>query len=215
MSAAAVLACARGSSGAAAEVGSTAEQAASVRAHGMSTQPSVRPRSPRAVLSPASSADAVRAQWRTSIRHRPAGEQVAFLSRPEAIAALGARNCRDLIRRIQEPIRRITGALVTSSWVEHWERTAELPPGLGIVGKGVVLAWSEAHRHGVRLQLSRGSTRVGEDGHPSRRFTPPQAVEVEDMLDAMTPMEAIRYEHPESPSAAVIRRIRELRAEEV
>lgn len=74
---------------------------------------------------------------------------------------------------------------------------------------------TDARQHAARMVLSRCKTRIGFDGEPTWRFTPPQAVAVEDELDALTPLQADFYQSAPSPSAVVIRRIGELGAKEI
>jgi hypothetical protein len=151
--------------------------------------------------------------WRHEMRNRTPDEKIAWLRLPEVISALGAKVCRDLVRQVKGPRDRVERA-VWPCWFDHWQSCEELPPGLGVVGKAVVQTSCELHRHGVRLRLSRETTRTGQCGTATRRFTPPQAVETEDFLDGMTSLEALRYEHPESPSASVIRRVGEMKGQE-
>jgi hypothetical protein len=53
------------------------------------------------------------------------------------------------------------------------------------------------------MQLSREGTAVG-DGPRTRRWTPPNAVDVEDAMDRMNATAALVYDHPPSPSARAI-----------
>src|SRR5207247_335767 len=66
--------------------------------------------------------------------------------------------------------------------------------------------WSQPRqrRHCVRLTMSRELVRVGDEGTLHRRWTPPQAMTVEDELDSLDVYEAARHEYPASPSARAI-----------
>lgn len=80
----------------------------------------------------------------------------------------------------------------------------------------------------ARLVLSRQGVRAGMqhppgEGHQAgpiagvatRRWTPPQGVELEDFLDAQDWLEALYYPHPASVSAIAIERIGQMRARPV
>jgi hypothetical protein len=55
------------------------------------------------------------------------------------------------------------------------------------------------------MVLSRQKTRFGEEGVPSRRFTPAIAVSCEDMFDRMDWLEAMRYGGPSSTATMLLR----------
>ncbi|HEX4793727.1 MAG TPA: hypothetical protein VH370_08050 [Humisphaera sp.] len=154
-------------------------------------------------------------KWREEIRGKSAAERVQWLRSAEGIAALGAKVCRDLARAIEKPRDRVKSRLAAPAWAEEWwNGDGELPPGLELGKHDVLMTWNESHRHGVRLVLSDAQTPVG-DGLARRRWTPPQAVDVEDALDRMSVGEANFYQYAPSPSAQAIIRIGELRATEV
>lgn len=75
---------------------------------------------------------------------------------------------------------------VAGKRTDHWEPT-------------------EARRYAVRWILGQGLVRYGDEGRPTRRWTPPQAVSVEDAMDLMGDLEARFYRFPPSPSAMAIR----------
>jgi len=138
------------------------------------------------------------AQWKREIKRRPAAEREAWLRSPEAIAALGARQCASLCRAIAAEHLKLSQLVCSGEWLEAWyARGHKLP----------IHTPDKGRRYSVRLMLSRGLLRLGDEGIPHRRWTPPQVVDIEDMLDCMGNMEAQFYAHPPSPSAVAIHRM--------
>jgi hypothetical protein len=162
------------------------------------------------IVSVADARAAVLREWKEVVRKKPPADQVVFLKSSVAIAGLGSKVCRDLVHQIQRGKQEVCDQLAAAAWSqEWWEHGGPLPPGCRFEqGSGLTVDHSG-------LRLSRASTRYGAQGRPSRRWTPPQALSTEDFLDEMSVQEACFYDHPPSPSAAVIRRIGELRAVEV
>ena len=121
-----------------------------------------------------------------------------WLQSSEAIAALGAKNARDALRQARKAARKVTAMACSMAWIDAYLYASEPPP----------YQRQTVRPHAVRMQLSQGTSRVGEEAEPTRRWTPPQAVDGEDTLDLMTPGEARRFtdDHPEqrSPSGIAI-----------
>ena len=149
--------------------------------------------------------DRVMADWRDRIRKLPPADRDTFLEKPEAIAALGAKRCREIQKAIREDRGRAESILCSAAWIDAAYYRGEVAP-VGLPADG--------RRHDVRLQLSRSGTRYGE-GPPRRRWTPPQCVEVEDLIDCQSPLRAAMYPHPDSPSAIAITRICEMKAKPI
>jgi hypothetical protein len=149
----------------------------------------------------------LRAKWRDEIRRRPPAEREKWLKTQEAIVALSARVCRELIRAIRDQHDYVAGKVCSKPWIDAWDREELSSP-----------ACDREHQRGrsysARMVLSKGETRIGPYGPLCRRFTPPQAVDVEDRLDSMSPARAEFYTFVESPSAKVIEKIGQLRAKE-
>jgi hypothetical protein len=138
------------------------------------------------------------AQWKREIKRRPAAERETWLRSPEAIAALGARQCEGRRRAIAAEYGKLSQLVCSGEWLEAWyARGHKLP----------IHTPDKGRRYSVRLMLSRGLLRMGEEGVPHRRWTPPQAVDIEDMLDCMGNLEAKFYTHPPSPSAVAMHRM--------
>lgn len=156
----------------------------------------------------------VRAEWAEK-RGRPYAE-LEFLSRPEAIAILGAKTCAIHKHQIRKQIRRVRDLACSANWADAYETAGVLPPGLTWTAKAKLVAAKDGRRCSVRLVLSRRKTRRGNEDSPglptaeigTRRWTPPQAAELEDAIDGMSVDEAIwkTLDWPASPSALAIQR---------
>lgn len=154
------------------------------------------------------------AEWQSK-KHLPTRDRIAWLRSSEVIAFYGVQRCRDFVRQLLKTIEPVLEALPSEPLFEAWDSTGRLPPYLVKTEKSVRFPLGPFMKpHGVRLRLSRQTTRNGPMGRPTRRFTPPQAVDTEDFLDALTPAQAEFYEYPRSPSASVIQAIGELRGRE-
>jgi hypothetical protein len=90
--------------------------------------------------------------------------------------------------------RRAGVPLLDRKWIELSEAKREIYSPL----------IDDGRKHGSKMILSRHGVRMGLDTTPTRRLTPPNAVRVEDFLDGMSFIDAIRYDHPASPSAMAI-----------
>lgn len=152
------------------------------------------------------------AEW-DARRHHPTRDRIAWLRSSGVIAFYGAVRCRNLAHQLTRNIEPVQNALPSEPLFEEWDSTGRLPPGLVKIDDKVQMT-SPDRRHGVRVRLSRQTTRNGPAGRATRRYTPPQAVEVEDLLDALTPDQAEAYQYPPSPSASVIAAIGQLRGRE-
>lgn len=149
--------------------------------------------------------DKIRAEWRDVIKKLPPSRRKSFLRKPEAIAALGARQCNELIKSIDHLHDRVSDLVPSAAWLDAWDfEGLQLPPSVTAAG----------HRIRGAMVLSRHLTRFGMGGKASRRYTPAAAVGVEDLLDGMSPTPAMHYEFPASPSSIAIERIRAVRAKE-
>ena len=162
----------------------------------------------------------VRAEWRAAKR-RPPAERKVFLRTQEAIAVLGAKVCNDLLKEIDRRGNRVRDLVPGDAWLEAWEHRQQLQPLVAFTSTGSLVPQADGRNHSVRLQLSRATVRSGLGDcvfagatTGTRRLTPPQAVEVEDAIDALTPDEAAwrSLTWPDSPSAIAILRIEVARA---
>jgi hypothetical protein len=109
-----------------------------------------------------------------------------FLATPEAIKALGASEVFRQRRRVVKEQRRLAREVPSDAWYcAAVHRGEEFPPG----------ASDPPTEHGARMIVS----------VISGRYTPPQCLESEDVLDAMSQAQALFYSHPPSPSAEAIR----------
>lgn len=157
--------------------------------------------------------ESLRRHWR-DLKKRPPAEREQFLKSTEGWVALGAKNCHDLLKEIARAKKVRAGQVCTSSWFEAWmHHGAEMP----FSSENNV---AEDHEHAARMLLSKEKNRGGdgqidpESVTPTRRWTPPQAVNVEDAMDGMSHIEAAFYQHPRSPSAQSILGIRLKRGRE-
>jgi hypothetical protein len=167
--------------------------------------------------------DALREHWRRVIKKRPPAARVAWLKSTEGHTAFGEDDCNRRVKEIeerQERLRaRVRDTVPGGAWLNAWDVDGKLQPGLAFNPSDAIVAMSDGRRFSVRLLLSRERVRSGFDvaGEPyavtatrgSRRWTPPQAVELEDFLDHMTPDQAAWWSMGagDSPSAVVILRI--------
>jgi hypothetical protein len=169
----------------------------------------------------------LRRHWREVVRREPPRARERFLNSQEGIVALGAQTCRELLKAIWRRRRNLEATAAGASVLEAWERDEAMLPGFEFDGKGrlkPVMSDERRRRGAVRLKLSRVGVRAGMEhppgvhdsdpiaGVPTRRWTPPQAVGLEDELDGMSAKEALGYAHAISCSAAVIIRIGEQKA---
>ena len=165
---------------------------------------------------PASSDD-YRAKWRLIIKHLPPVQRLGWLSGAEGIAALGAKQCQLLRKEIERRHEAVRANVCGDAWLEAWDFGGQPLPGFRVDlhrSGAVMRASADGRRFSVRLVLSGQGTASGLDvpgdaavrasTAKTRRLTPPQVVESEDALDAMTPREAQYYSHPVSPSAQAI-----------
>ena len=142
--------------------------------------------------------EVLRARWRDETNRKPPAEREKFLRSTEGIVALGAKVCSDLLKEIERRRQRVRDLVPGRAWLEAWENRQQLMPLLAFTSKGSLVPRADGRKHSVRLQLSRAKVRSGIGGFGfvgattgSRRLTPPQAVELEDFLDELTPDEAV------------------------
>ncbi len=147
--------------------------------------------------------DQLRAKWRDVKRMAPAARE-RWLKSDEGQCAIGEVECRRQLALIAARRKRLRERMPGRYWSNAWYFRGEMPPGLAWGTNTAIVPVAAERRHEVRLMLSRECSRNGDEGVASRRWTPPQSVDVEDMLDAMTPKEAAEYEYAASPSAEVI-----------
>lgn len=174
------------------------------------------------VLSPAtltSQGEILRAKWKSDIKRRPPAVRWHWLGSREAIVALGAKTAADLRRQLARRAQKLAAGVCSASWADAWSTVGELPPSLTFKTDTALLQQTATpRRHGVELVLSHAKVRDGNTdsgpydlptaGPGSRRWTPPQVVELEDELDSLSVEMAGTYDYPTSPSAAMIERIR-------
>lgn len=138
------------------------------------------------------------ARWKNEVKGRPPADRDSYLRSQEAIIALGAKQCAALRRGISEALDSVSRLVPSGAWLEAWwAHNQKMPCFTPDAGR----------QYSVRMMLSRGLVQVGEESVPHRRWTPPQAVDVEDMLDCMGNTEAMMHDHPPSPSAVAIHRM--------
>lgn len=155
----------------------------------------------------------VRCQWTPAAPARPLGGGGTIQVMATAAVANGRYNV--LVRRAPPPPRVRVG-YGRAPLTEPIDVPACLadPKQRTTVRRGAVrLVLS---RHGVRYGTEHAPGTAAEEeptaGPPRRRWTPPQAVGLEDLLDGQSVKEACFYPHPGSPSADVINRIGEMGA---
>jgi hypothetical protein len=170
----------------------------------------------------------LRRRWREVVRQQPPERRERFLDSQEGIVALGAQTCRELLKAIRRQRHSLEANAAGAAMLRGWERDGAMLPGFEFDSKGRLkpVESEERRRPGaVRLKLSRAGVRAGMEhppgegvgldpiaGVPTRRWTPPQAVDVEDLLDGMGGREAALYAFPTSCSASIIIRIGEMKA---
>lgn len=168
------------------------------------------------------SASLTRRKFKRDLRLKPPAQQLAWLQCDDVRRVLGAAAVESMEKEIHARIGTAAKYACSLAWVDavlNGEPPAKSDPG---------------RKHGVRLHLSRGESRIcsivaesnelrdvekspagrwlsdvgGDNGvnmPPTRRWTPPQCVEGEDILDCMGVNAARYYSHPPSPSAVALR----------
>ena len=124
-------------------------------------------------------------KWRDTVRTLPPDERRAWLKSAEGIVALGAKNARQLVRALDRDERELRRDVPSSCWFDDfWYRKVEFPPG---------------GRKATRMRVS----------VVTGRWTPPQCLALEDMIDGLNEVNAIwlSLQWPASPSAVAIQRI--------
>lgn len=154
-----------------------------------------------------------RAEWKDKVRHLGALAREGWLRSSKGIIAFGAKAshqmAKDEVRR-HEVVQR---AACSATWSEAFDEANLMLPGLEFGKRLRLHARADGRRYSVRLMLSAEETRSG-DGPGSRRWTPPQAVDLEDHIDGMSVDEAT-YKclgWPGSCSAIAIQRIEAAKA---
>lgn len=167
----------------------------------------------------------LRRYWREVVRQQPPERRERFLDSPEGIVALGAQTCRQLLKTLRRQRQCLETTAAGTSMLSGWHRDGSMLPGFEFDDKGRLKPAGDPERvrpGAVRLKLSREGVRAGMEhppgeglgqdpiaGVPTRRWTPPQAVDVEDFLDALGGREAALYAFPMSCSASIIIQIGE------
>jgi hypothetical protein len=165
----------------------------------------------------------LRRNWREVVRLRPPAQRERWLDSQDGRSALGSATCTQLLNAIRTRFTALAAGAASSCWVEAWESHGELPPGLDFDGRGRLTM----DRSASALVLGVPCVRTGLDhpagsdplaapiaSAPTARWTPPQAVAVENLLDSMGTLKAIAYDYPASPSAHAIRTIEARRGRE-
>jgi hypothetical protein len=162
-------------------------------------------------------AEILRAKWKDEIKKLPPAVRARWLESQEAITALGAANARTISRLLQKQEKLLSQVLCSQDLFIEWLCWGIVPHGLTLIDNRLVRRVDADRKYAVRLVRGRALVRYGnEAGGPGhlpeadvghRRWTPPQAVAVEDELDLLDPLDALVYDHPSSPSAEAIKRI--------
>jgi hypothetical protein len=171
--------------------------------------------------------DLLRAKWRDEIKRKPPAEREQWLMSQEAIVALGAKVRQDLLKELRRRRDRVRDLVPGGAWLAAWDYGQKLQPLVSFNTKGSLVPHAQGadgRKYSVRLQLSREQVKsgLGEYGYTgatvgTRRLTPPQCVEMEDFIDAMSPDQAAWWTitAEDSPSAVVIARIAAAKAKPV
>jgi hypothetical protein len=138
------------------------------------------------------------AHWKEKVKERPPSEREVWLKSQEAIIALGSRQCSILRKAIRRDWEKLSRVVPGEEWLEAWHARDNAMP---------TETPDRNRRYSVRMVLGSGHVRYSEEGIPSRRWTPPDVVEVEDFLDLMSNKRANFYTFPPSPSAVAIHRM--------
>lgn len=126
-------------------------------------------------------------ELKEKVSRLPLKRRIAWLKSLAGTIAFGSKESRRKIREINGRWDAIAAIVCSAAWLDAFDAGEAFPvPG---------------------MVLSREASRIGENAIPTRRYTPRIAVKIEDELDAMDCLDAARYDHPQSPSAAVIERI--------
>jgi hypothetical protein len=164
----------------------------------------------------------LRRHWKETIKRQAPAVRERFLDSPEGRAALGAATCKQLLKAIRSQFESLAAGAAAAGWLDRWMFHGELPPGLEFDPRGRLKLKPDGRVHAARLVLGVRRVRNGVEhpagtepgalpiaGPASSRWTPPQAVELEDWIDLMEPNEAAKeaMEWPASPSAHVIQQI--------
>jgi hypothetical protein len=128
----------------------------------------------------------------------------------------------DALKQLQKQAAAILAGLASAATADAWLYHDQMPPGLDFDSKGR-LRMSQRRADSVRLVLSRAwiSNGAGPDASPTctvqtPRWTPPQAVELEDMIDLLDHHRDLQRRDdvppawcswPASPSAHAIQQI--------
>jgi hypothetical protein len=115
-----------------------------------------------------------------------------WLDRPEVVHAIGANRVAQMRRQIERELKRLDRVACSYTWHAAAFNGAQFPV------PGMVLS---------RAKSQFSSTGDSALAPPSRRYTPPIAVNDEDLMDAMSVTQALGYRHPPSCSAMAIRQI--------
>ncbi|HEX8916128.1 MAG TPA: hypothetical protein VF796_27515 [Humisphaera sp.] len=167
----------------------------------------------------------LRAHWKQVVKRQPPATRERWLDSADGIAALGAKLARQLLRALRARAEAVAAAAPSAALYDAWAYGDEQLEGLGFdaAGRLVRVARPDGRRrHAVRLVPGVPAVRNGEEhppgsppnwepvaGPPSSRWTPPQAVGLEDEIDALDWWAAARASMvwPGSPSAQSIRMI--------
>lgn len=170
--------------------------------------------------------------WRQQISKLPLRQQMDWLARSDVKALLDLKAHRQCCRQVDGRRKQILAHACSAAWIRSIEAAGRSPLGSltghsesrlaafeqtvaarGQDPRGVYLTRRVPNANS-RLALSFATTTVistavgGEtlEYFAGHRWTPEIAVRSEDHLDLMTPIEAIGYDHPPSPSAVAMQR---------
>jgi hypothetical protein len=107
----------------------------------------------------------LRAKWRDEIRRRPPAEREKWLKTQEAIVALSARVCRELIRAIRDQHDYVAGKVCSKPWIDAWDRKSSRRRHV-IVS---ISAGGATRREWFSRRARRGSGHTGRSAGASRR----------------------------------------------
>lgn len=140
----------------------------------------------------------LRQRGKAVLRAMSPASRAAWMKTSEAIAALGAQYCHQLRKQLDRRDRNLSRLVCSGAWLDAYRFDDELPPEFYWGNRDHLLP-----KPTVKLVLSKNGVSVGVCP-PTRRWTPEQAVSLEDSLDGLSIGEAREYHFPASPSAYAI-----------
>jgi hypothetical protein len=157
-------------------------------------------------------------EWKDEIKFQSPRKRRDWLTNPEqGVIAFEAKRRTDLVKELDRRRMRVRSMVCGDAWLEAFDTTGELMPGFHWTTKSTIESDCAGR---VRLQLSRNFIAYGDGGDETlvgpafRRWTPPNSVELEDMIDGLNSKQAAWacLSWPESPSAVIIHRISAMKA---